>query len=90
MQWGKILESTFYLSKKKFWQKLHSNVHIPLEEAYDVWSINLISFLLLIQNEIKTVKRENEPKLTLSEEIYSTLDDLLGGEYVFVCNIQRN
>lgn len=32
----------------------------------------------LPQNEIKTVKRENEPKLTLSEEIYSTLDDLLG------------
>ncbi|XP_045697625.1 cancer-associated gene 1 protein isoform X1 [Phyllostomus hastatus] len=33
---------------------------------------------VLPQNEIKTVKRENEPKLTLSEEIYSTLDDLLG------------
>ncbi|KAF6107777.1 cancer antigen 1 [Phyllostomus discolor] len=32
----------------------------------------------LPQTEIKTVKRENEPKLTLSEEIYSTLDDLLG------------
>ncbi|XP_058409899.1 cancer-associated gene 1 protein [Diceros bicornis minor] len=32
----------------------------------------------LPQNEIKNVKRENESKLTLSEEIYSTLDDLLG------------
>ncbi|XP_035882423.1 cancer-associated gene 1 protein isoform X4 [Phyllostomus discolor] len=31
-----------------------------------------------LETEIKTVKRENEPKLTLSEEIYSTLDDLLG------------
>ncbi|KAF5925033.1 hypothetical protein HPG69_008709 [Diceros bicornis minor] len=30
------------------------------------------------ENEIKNVKRENESKLTLSEEIYSTLDDLLG------------
>lgn len=50
----------------------------------------LMPFLLLIQNEIKTVKRENEPKLTHSEETYSTLDDLLGGEYAFVGNIQRN
>ncbi|XP_053520050.1 cancer-associated gene 1 protein [Artibeus jamaicensis] len=32
----------------------------------------------LPQNEIKTLKRENEPKVTLSEEIYSTLDGLLG------------
>nr|KAF6443246.1 cancer antigen 1 [Molossus molossus] len=30
------------------------------------------------QNEIKNVKKENESKLILSEEIYSTLDDLLG------------
>lgn len=47
-------------------------------------------FLLLIQNEIKNVKRENESKFTLSEEIYSTLDDLLGGEYLFVGNMQRD
>lgn len=32
----------------------------------------------LPQNEIKNVKRENEPKFTLSEEMCSTLDDLLG------------
>ncbi|XP_036901267.1 cancer-associated gene 1 protein [Sturnira hondurensis] len=31
-----------------------------------------------LENEIKNVKRENKPKLTLSEEIYSTLDGLLG------------
>uniref|UniRef100_A0ABI7XRN4 Cancer-associated gene protein 1 N-terminal domain-containing protein n=1 Tax=Felis catus TaxID=9685 RepID=A0ABI7XRN4_FELCA len=30
------------------------------------------------QNEIKHVKREDESKLTLAEEIYSTLDDWLG------------
>lgn len=47
-------------------------------------------FLLLIQNEIKNVKREDESKLTLAEEIYSTLDDWLGGEYLFVGNTQRN
>ncbi|XP_054447973.1 cancer-associated gene 1 protein [Pteronotus mesoamericanus] len=33
---------------------------------------------VLPQNEIKTLKRENESKLTLSEEIYSTLDGLIG------------
>uniref|UniRef100_G1PS13 Cancer antigen 1 n=1 Tax=Myotis lucifugus TaxID=59463 RepID=G1PS13_MYOLU len=32
----------------------------------------------LSQNEIKNVKKENESKITLSEEIYSTLDDVLG------------
>ncbi|XP_042793902.1 cancer-associated gene 1 protein isoform X8 [Panthera leo] len=32
----------------------------------------------LPQNEIKNVKREDESKLTLAEEIYSTLDDWLG------------
>ncbi|XP_046496960.1 cancer-associated gene 1 protein [Equus quagga] len=34
------------------------------------------------QNEIKNVKRENESKFTLSEEIYSTLDDLLGDVHI--------
>ncbi|XP_015417731.1 PREDICTED: cancer-associated gene 1 protein isoform X1 [Myotis davidii] len=32
----------------------------------------------LSQNEVKNVKKENESKITLSEEIYSTLDDVLG------------
>nr|XP_044629211.1 cancer-associated gene 1 protein isoform X3 [Equus asinus] len=34
------------------------------------------------ENEIKNVKRENESKFTLSEEIYSTLDDLLGDVHI--------
>lgn len=47
-------------------------------------------FLLLIQNEIKNVRREDESKVILSEEIYATQDDWLGGEYLFVGNTQRN
>lgn len=44
-----------------------------------------------MQNEIKNVKKEeDESKLTLSKEIDSTLDDSLGGEYLFVGNMQRN
>lgn len=46
--------------------------------------------LLLIQNEIKNAEREDESKFTLSEEIHGTLDDWLGGEYLFVGNTQRN
>lgn len=53
-----------------------------------VFEVFIMPFLLLIQNEIKNVKKENGSKVTRSEEIYSTLDDVLGGEYLFVGNIQ--
>ena len=43
---------------------------------------------LLIQSEIKNVKREDESKPTLSKDIYGTLDDELDGEYHFVANKQ--
>lgn len=39
-------------------------------------------FLLLIQNETKNAQREVESKFTLCEEMYGTLDDWLGGEYL--------
>lgn len=32
--------------KKKFWQKLYSNVQIPLEDTY-VWSINIDAFFII-------------------------------------------
>lgn len=45
-------------------------------------------FLLLIQNETKNAERENESKFTLCEEIYGTVDDWLGGEYLFAVSTQ--
>ena len=74
------------LQQKILKEKLYSTV--PLEEAYEVRSININAFLLLIQNEIKYIKRKNESKLTLSKEICSTLGNLLGGEYLSVGNMQ--
>lgn len=37
-----------------------------------------------MQDETKNAKRENESTHTLSEDIYSTQDSLLGGKYPFV------
>lgn len=37
---------------------------------------------------MKNIKRENKSKLTLFEEIYSTLGNILGGEYLFVGSMQ--
>lgn len=52
-----------------------------------MFEVLILISLLLIQDEMN-IKRENESKLTLSEEIYSMLDDLLGGEYLFTVNMQ--
>lgn len=37
-----------------------------------------------MQDETKNAKRENESTHTLSEDIYSIQDNLLGGKYPFV------
>lgn len=54
-----------------------------------VFEVFIMPFLLLLQTEIKNVKKENESKVTHSEEIYSTLDDVLGGEYLLAIHKQK-
>lgn len=54
-----------------------------------VFEIFIMPFLL-IQNEIKNVKKKNESEVTGSEVTYSTLDDVLGGEYLCWQYTNRN
>jgi hypothetical protein len=52
-------------------------------------SININAFKLLIQNETKNLKRENGSTPSLSEDIYSIQDNVLGGKYPIVGHMQN-